>query len=104
MSIQKRRLENTFLRSLLASLDNLECFLIGNTSNFRQRYRELRGFFVSLVFYYTNVSRSSIMQPSNILALLRAFAFVGFDLSRRYCGRGVFEGSAGADDLTFRSS
>jgi len=35
----------------------------------------------------------------NVLALLKAFAFVGFDLSRRYCGRGVVEGSAGAEDL-----
>ena len=40
----------------------------------------------------------------NVLALLKALAFVGFDLSSRYCGRGVLEGSAGAEDLTFRSS
>lgn len=40
----------------------------------------------------------------DVLALLKAFAFVGFDLSRRYWGRGVLEGSAGAEDLTFRSS
>ena len=38
-------------------------------------------------------------QYSNVLALLKAFAFVGFDLSRRYCGRGVVEGSVGIEDL-----
>ncbi len=39
-----------------------------------------------------------------LIALDSAFAFVGCDLSSRYCGSGVDEGSAGADDLTLRSS
>jgi hypothetical protein len=39
-----------------------------------------------------------------LMALDKAFALVGFERSRRYCGKGVLEGSAGADDLTFRSS
>jgi len=46
----------------------------------------------------------SIEGVPDLLALLKAFAFVGFVLSKRYCGRGVLEGSAGAEDFTFRSS
>jgi hypothetical protein len=38
------------------------------------------------------------------MALDKAFAFVGLDRSSRYCGRGVLDGSAGAEDLTLRSS
>ena len=39
-----------------------------------------------------------------LIALLNALEVVGFDRSRRYCGRGVLEGSFGAEDLTLRSS
>jgi hypothetical protein len=99
-------MRSTFLRSLLPSLNNLKHFLLSDTSNLWQWHRKLGCFFVSLVFYLTRISEctSRIRAVFDVLALLKAFAFVGFDLSRRYCGRGVLEGSVGAEDLTFRSS
>jgi hypothetical protein len=99
-------MRSTFLRSLLPRLNDLKHFLLSNTSNLRQWHRKLGRFFVPLVFYLTRISKytSSVRAVFDVLALLKAFAFVGFDLSRRYCGRGVLEGSVGAEDLTLRSS
>ena len=61
------------------------------------------------LFFYIEVSKRTPIraigdEEFDVLALLKAFAFVGFDLSRRYCGIGVLEGSVGVEDLTFRFS
>jgi hypothetical protein len=99
---------HTLLRGLFPSLDDLEHFFFINTPNLGQRDREFGRLFIPLVFNYAEVKKISKSINGNdefdILALLKALAFVGFDLSSRYCGRGVLEGSAGAEDLTFRSS
>lgn len=39
-----------------------------------------------------------------LIALDKAFALVGWVRSRRYCGKGVEDGSDGPDDFTFRCS
>ncbi len=99
----------TFLRSLLPGLNDLKHFFFGNTPNFWQRHGEFGCLFIPLVLYYVEVSKRTPIcaigdEELDVLALLKAFAFVGFDLSKRYCGTGVLEGSVGAEDLTFRSS
>lgn len=99
----------TLLCSLLSRLNDLEHFFFGNTPHFWQWYREFGRLLIPLVLDYTKISEWTLCRTIgdkefDILALLKAFALVGFDLSRRYCGRGVLEGSLGAEDLTFRSS
>jgi hypothetical protein len=79
----------TLLCSLLPSLDDLEHFFFGNTPNFWQRHREFSYLFIPLVLYYIEVSKRTPNRvigggEFNVLALLKAFAFVGLDLSRRY--------------------
>jgi hypothetical protein len=84
----------TLLRGLLPGLDDLEHFFFGNTPNFWQRHREFGCLFIPLVLYYIEVTKRPPIraigdEEFDVLALLKAFAFVGFDLLRRYCGRGV---------------